>query len=94
MKIAGEPVAKLLDVLKEPEDRVRYRARIELGGRTSDEVVAAVRALRLRGITPETPALRAAFEAAESKLNPDMSDRQLSPDVEVASALLDDFASC
>ena len=58
------------------------------------EVVAAVRALRLRGITPETPPLRAAFEAAESKLNPDMSDRQLSPDVEVASALLDDFASC
>jgi histidine ammonia-lyase len=57
------------------------------------EVVAAVRALRLRGITPETPPLRAAFEAAESKLNPDMSDRQLSPDVEVASALLDDFAT-
>ena len=33
VKIAGEPIDKLLDVLKEPEDRVRYRARIELGGR-------------------------------------------------------------
>jgi putative heme-binding domain-containing protein len=41
--IAGEPVAKLLDLLKEPEDRVRYRVRIELGGRKSDEVIAAVR---------------------------------------------------
>jgi histidine ammonia-lyase len=58
------------------------------------EIVAAVRALRLRGVRPETPALLAAFELAESKLNPDMSDRQLSPDVEVASGLLDDFASC
>jgi putative heme-binding domain-containing protein len=41
-KIAGEPVEKLLELLKEPEDRVRYRARIELGGRDSDQVVAAV----------------------------------------------------
>lgn len=42
-KIAGEPIAKLLDVLKEPEDRVRYRARIELGGRASEEVLAEVK---------------------------------------------------
>ncbi len=42
VKIAGEPIAKLLDVLKEPEDRVRYRARIELGGRDSDQVMAAL----------------------------------------------------
>ncbi|HEX4130109.1 MAG TPA: PVC-type heme-binding CxxCH protein [Pirellulales bacterium] len=40
-KIAGEPIEKLLDLLKEPEDRVRYRVKIELGGRPSDEVVAA-----------------------------------------------------
>src|SRR5438874_2945763 len=32
-KIVGEPIEKLLDVLKEPEDRVRYRARIELANR-------------------------------------------------------------
>jgi putative heme-binding domain-containing protein len=43
VKIAGEPIEKLLDVLKEPEDRVRYRARIELGGRDSDQVVAAAK---------------------------------------------------
>ena len=41
--IAGEPIEKLLDLLKEPEDRVRYRVRIELGGRDSDAVVAAVK---------------------------------------------------
>lgn len=41
--IAGEPIHKLLDVLKSPEDRVRYRARIELSGRNSDEVIAAVK---------------------------------------------------
>jgi putative heme-binding domain-containing protein len=43
VKIAGEPIDQLLDVLKEPEDRVRYRARIELGGRNSAEVIAAAR---------------------------------------------------
>ena len=42
-KIAGEPIEKLLDLLKEPEDRVRYRARIELGARDTDEVIAAVK---------------------------------------------------
>jgi putative heme-binding domain-containing protein len=42
-KIAGEPIEKLLNLLKEPEDRVRYRVRIELGGRASDEVIAAVK---------------------------------------------------
>ena len=31
-KIAGEPIDELLDLLKEPEDRVRYRAKIELSG--------------------------------------------------------------
>jgi putative heme-binding domain-containing protein len=40
-KIDGESIEKLLDVLKNPEDRVRYRARIELGSRNSDDVVKA-----------------------------------------------------
>jgi putative heme-binding domain-containing protein len=42
VKVAGEPVEKLLDVLKEPEDRVRYRARVELGGRDTAAVTAAI----------------------------------------------------
>ncbi|HEX8913717.1 MAG TPA: PVC-type heme-binding CxxCH protein [Humisphaera sp.] len=42
-KIAGEPIPALLDLLKSPEDRVRYRAKIELSGRKGDEVVAATK---------------------------------------------------
>jgi putative heme-binding domain-containing protein len=41
-KIAGQPIEALLALLKEPEARVRYRAKIELGGRPSDDVLAAV----------------------------------------------------
>jgi hypothetical protein len=33
-KIAGEPIEKLLDLLKEPENNTRERAKIELGGAT------------------------------------------------------------
>ncbi len=39
--IAGEPVEKVLELLKSPEDRVRSRARIELSGRRTSEVIAA-----------------------------------------------------
>jgi glucose/arabinose dehydrogenase len=41
--IAGQPVAHLLDLLKEPEDRVRYRAKIELSARDTDEVLRELR---------------------------------------------------
>jgi glucose/arabinose dehydrogenase len=40
-QIAGQPIEKLLELLKEPENRVRYRAKIELGGRDTKEVIAA-----------------------------------------------------
>ncbi len=40
--IAGEPIEKLLNLLKEPEDNVRERAKIELGGRDTEQVMAAV----------------------------------------------------
>lgn len=39
-KIAGEPIPALLDLLKTPEDRTRYRVRTELWNRNSDEVLA------------------------------------------------------
>ncbi len=42
VKIAGEPIEKLLELLKEPEDRVRSRVKIELGARDSQQVIAAV----------------------------------------------------
>jgi glucose/arabinose dehydrogenase len=41
-RIAGEPVEKLLDLLKEPENNVRTRAKIELGARDTKTVTAAV----------------------------------------------------
>ena len=41
--IADEPIDKLLDLLKEPEDRVRSRAKIELGARDTKEVIGALR---------------------------------------------------
>lgn len=41
-KIAGEPIEKLLDLLKEPEDGVRTRAKIEIGAHDAKEVIAAV----------------------------------------------------
>jgi putative heme-binding domain-containing protein len=40
--IAGEPVDQLLNVLKEPENRVRERARIELAARDTDTVMSAL----------------------------------------------------
>ena len=40
--IAGASIPQLLELLKEPENRVRYRARIELGARDTKEVLAAV----------------------------------------------------
>ncbi len=42
VQIAGAPIPQLLDALKEPENRVRYRARIELGARDTSEVLAAL----------------------------------------------------
>ena len=41
-RIAGEPIPVLLDLLKEPEDRVRYRAKIELSARDTNDVIAAL----------------------------------------------------
>ncbi|MEU4086685.1 aromatic amino acid lyase [Streptomyces aureus] len=57
------------------------------------ELVAAVRALRLRGTAPVpgTPAGRAYLRAAAA-LDPDMRDRPLTDDVTTAAALLDGFA--
>jgi len=42
--IAGRPVAELLELLKSPEDRVRYRTKFELCARDSAEVLPALAA--------------------------------------------------
>ncbi|MCH5373161.1 MAG: dehydrogenase, partial [Planctomycetes bacterium] len=41
-RIAGAPIQELVDLLADANDRVRYRAKIELSGRDSGEVIAAV----------------------------------------------------
>jgi HEAT repeats len=53
-KIAGEPIPRLLDLLKEPEDRVRYRAKIELSGRDTKDVMAALQTW-VDGLDPKDP---------------------------------------
>jgi len=40
-KIEGQPIAALLELLKEPENRTRELAKIELGKHDSAEVIAA-----------------------------------------------------
>ncbi len=42
VKIAGEPIDRLLDLLKDSENRVRYRAKIELSSRDTNQVLSAV----------------------------------------------------
>jgi hypothetical protein len=54
VRIAGQPIPALLDALKEPEDRVRYRAKIELSGRDSREVMSALKAWMDR-LDPKDP---------------------------------------
>lgn len=54
------------------------------------ELVAAVRCLRLRAVPP-TPALAEAVLACSS-LDPDTTDRDLTPDLDTAAGLLDDLA--
>jgi putative membrane-bound dehydrogenase-like protein len=41
-KIEGQPIAALLELMKMPEDRTRYRARRELAQRDSAEVISAI----------------------------------------------------
>jgi len=53
-RIAGEPIPKLLELLREPEDRTRYRARIELSGRDTKEVMAALERWRSK-LDPRDP---------------------------------------
>lgn len=57
------------------------------------ELVVAIRALRLRDLRPaSTGPLHSAYELAAAKLSPDMHDRPLGTDIEIAAELLDELA--
>jgi histidine ammonia-lyase len=57
------------------------------------ELVAAVRALRMRQAELVDIPIRAAFDLADSALDPDLTDHSLTGDVQRAESLLDDFAA-
>ena len=56
------------------------------------ELVAAVRALGLRGTPPAPGPLREAYDLAAAALDPRIEDRPLDPDIEVADRLLTGLA--
>ena len=53
-QISGQPVEKLLELLQDPDDRVRYRTRIELSKRKTDRVISAVKTW-ITKIKPQDP---------------------------------------
>ena len=55
------------------------------------ELVVAVRALRLAGQEPVGAGNRALWEAAAVRLDPDLSDRPLHPDIEIARELVESW---
>src|SRR5207245_1514478 len=71
-KIDGQPIAALLDLLKEPENDVRTRVKIELGKHASAEVIAAVKKWAAK-LDPSDPA-EVALEVLEKEADPDKPD--------------------
>jgi histidine ammonia-lyase len=53
------------------------------------ELVVAVRALRLAGQEPLGPGTRSLWQAAIERLDPDLDDRPLHPDIEAARQLIE-----
>jgi len=63
-KIEGEPVAKLLDLLKEPEDNVRTRAKVELDKHDTKEVI------EINGLKIDSASIRVTAQDRPVKLGP------------------------
>jgi putative heme-binding domain-containing protein len=91
-KIAGEAIDKVLDLLKSPEDRVRYRARQELGARNTDDVINAltlwINRLDNKDFEYEHHMLEALWlHQNHNVVNPDLLKRMLtSPDFRARAA--------
>jgi putative heme-binding domain-containing protein len=91
-KIAGASIEELLELLKDPEDRVRYRARVELGARDTTQVVAVLKnwVAKLDKSSPDyehqlTEALWA--HQYQDVVNPELLDRVIaSPDFHARAA--------
>jgi histidine ammonia-lyase len=57
------------------------------------ELVVAVRALRLADHEPAGPGTRTLWDAAVERLDPDLADRPLHPDVEAARQLIENWGT-
>lgn len=53
-KIANEPIANLLELLKSPDNRVRYRAKLELGSRRTERVMELLKTW-MNSLDPKDP---------------------------------------
>ncbi|MBN9522140.1 HEAT repeat domain-containing protein, partial [bacterium] len=95
--VAGRPIPELLDLLTHPEDRVRGRARSELGARDTDAVMLALKdwtrdvaggKKQLAGEAQEHALLEAAWlRQAHNVVDPTALDRVLrSPDFRARAA--------
>jgi histidine ammonia-lyase len=58
------------------------------------ELVASVRAVRLARNEPVGAGSRALYEAAAARLDADMRDRPLHPDIEAARLLVEGWPNC
>src|SRR6185437_11891158 len=86
-KIAGEPIEKLVELLNHPEDRVRYRARLELGGRKVEEVVQVVwKAIGTAEISSERKNLELLWLCQSHNL---LAAKLKNPKDDIAGALLE-----
>ncbi len=94
-EIDGQPVEKLFELLKEPEDRVRNRVRGELGSRPTKDVLSALEKWVL-SLDPKDPDyehhrleglwVRQWHEAVDGSLVSPMSQLLTSPDFRVRAA--------
>jgi putative heme-binding domain-containing protein len=60
--IDGQPVSELLKVLEQPVERIRYRTRIEISGRETDEVIKATKTWLANRNTDSEAGIRASLE--------------------------------
>jgi putative heme-binding domain-containing protein len=86
--IFGQPIPRLIELLKHPDDRLRYRARIELTGRPTEDVIAAAKSAYGNGQIDEHFALELLWlHQSHNVVQRDLLERVLkSPDFRARAA--------
>lgn len=76
--VAGQPIPRLIELLKHPDDRLRYRTRIELSGRPTADVIAAAKSAWGNGQVTEHFALELLWlHQSHNVVNRDLLERVL-----------------